>query len=253
MTITITQEHIAKLIAIESGVHYAELPPPGRNPFVAISRPSPVLLSAPHGAITYRHNDREEWHEEDEYTAGMALLLGELCQTSVIAITWRNEEEDPNYYGASHSKYRQALKQLVDDNGIQWVIDLHGASSVTRRMKMLRWVDLGTRKTTPSLAAVHRERLKDLLEDQLGTGRVSHNGFPAEENDRTITAYSHGTLGISAVQVEMRPAVRVAFRRTDASGFTEQGPFSAQPEHVIGMLQALADFIFYLTSETEDS
>lgn len=249
MTIRITPEHVSRLIAIESGVHYVEPPLPGRNTFVAITRPSPVLLSAPHGAMTYRNDGKEVWHDEDEYTAGMALLLGEICQTPVMATIWRNEKEDPNYHKVAQSSYKQTLTQIVQDGGIQWVIDLHGASPVTPRMKPLRWVDLGTRKTMPSLAAVHRERLKRLLEDQLGPGRVSHNGFPAEVNDRTITAYSHGTLGISAVQVEMKPCVRVAFRRTDATLFAKEGPFSAEMDHIVGVMQALAHFITYLTRE----
>ena len=251
MTLTITPKHLTQLIAIESGVHYTELPPPERDPFVVIPRPSSVLLSAPHGALTYRNNEHELWHDEDEYTAGIALLLSELCQTSVIATVWRNEKEDPNYHGETRSKYKQALKQLVRSQGIQWVIDLHGAGTTTTQMEKIRWVDLGTRKQKPSLSPAHRHKLMHLLEARLGTGRVSHNGFPAEFEGRTITAYSHGILGLSAVQVEMKPCVRVPFRRTDAALFAENGPFSAKPDHVIGMLQALADFITYLTLEVE--
>ena len=52
--VTITIDHISQLIALEAHVHYAEPPPPGRDPFVAVRRSSPVLLSAPHGAICGR-------------------------------------------------------------------------------------------------------------------------------------------------------------------------------------------------------
>ena len=39
---------------------------------------------------------------------------------------------------------------------------------------------------------------------------------------------------------------RVPLRRTDASTYLTEDPFSAQPQHVIGMLQALASFVEYL-------
>jgi hypothetical protein len=79
---------------------------------------------------------------------------------------------------------------------------------------------------------------------------VSHNVFPARVNRRTITAYSHGVLGVHAVQVEMKSAVRVPERRVDTAAFAECGPFAARPEDVIGMLQALADFCAYLGRAT---
>lgn len=248
MTVTITPNHVTQLIAIESSVHYTETPPPGRNPFVVIPRKSPVLLSAPHGAITYRNNVDQVWHEEDEYTAGMVLLLGELCQTSVIATTWRSEVEDPNYHGEARSAYKQAIRQLVQEKGIRWVIDLHGASDSSLEPGQL--VDLGTRKEKQSLPVERLRKLTHLVEKRLGQGTVSYNHFAAEFPG-TITAYSQGKIHIHSVQVEMKPAVRVPLRRTDASTFAESGPFAAQPEHVIGMLQALADFIASLESETK--
>jgi len=40
--------------------------------------------------------------------------------------------------------------------------------------------------------------------------------------------------------------VRVPERRVDATAYAESGPFAARPENVVGMLQALADFVAYL-------
>src|SRR6266536_2014367 len=97
--IILAEHTIERLIQIEAGIHYTELPPPERTPFVVVRRDSPIILSAPHGAITYRNNGKEIWHEEDEYTVGMALLLSELCKTSVIATIWRTEDSDPNEHG----------------------------------------------------------------------------------------------------------------------------------------------------------
>ena len=66
----ITEEHIKRLIEIESQVHYSTPPDLSIQPFVTIIKQSPVLLSAPHGAMTLRNNHQELWHEEDESNTG---------------------------------------------------------------------------------------------------------------------------------------------------------------------------------------
>jgi hypothetical protein len=51
--ITVTHTHLDQLVALEAHVHYAEPPPAGvTQPYVLVERPSPVLVSAPHGALT---------------------------------------------------------------------------------------------------------------------------------------------------------------------------------------------------------
>jgi hypothetical protein len=208
---------------------------------VVVPRLSPVLLSAPHGAITHRNNARQVWHDEDDYTAGLALLLSELCGTSAIATIWRTEQSDPNYHRQAKSPYKRALKRLVNEMGIRWVIDLHGAADTSLPPHQL--VDLGTRKNKRSLPREQLDTLSALLESKLGRDTVSHNIFAAQVDLRTITAYSHGVLGLHAVQVEMKSAVRVPLRRVDATAYALEGPFSARYQDVIGLMQALADFM----------
>ena len=84
------------------------------------------------------------------------------------------------------------------------------------------------------------------MEARLGPGVVSRNAYPALSAERRITGYCHGILGVHAVQVEMRPAVRTVFRRVDGSAYRRFGPFAAAPGQVLGMLQALAGFVAYL-------
>lgn len=241
MTTRINTDHIDQLVAIESHVHYAETPPPGRDPFLVVPRPSPVLLSAPHGAITFRNHARQVWHDEDDYTAGLTLLLSEWCGTSAIATTWRTAQSDPNYHRRPKSPYKRALERLVNDMGIRWVIDLHGAADTSLPPHQV--VDLGTRKTKRSLPHIQLDRLTTLIESKLGQDTVSHNRFPAHVDGRTITAYSHGVLGLHAVQIELKSAVRVPVRRADATAYAIEGPFSAHAQDVIGLMQAIADFI----------
>lgn len=238
-----------RLVSIESHVHYGEAPPPGQTPFVVVSRESRVLLSAPHGARTFRNDAGEVWHEEDEYTAGMALLLSELCGTSAIATIWRIDDADPNVHGEARCEFKQALRSLVRSQNVRWVLDLHGASESSGPMGD-SLVDLGTRQEKKSMGPIHRDKLVELIVGHVGPGVVSIDKWPAS-TPGTITAYSQEALGIQAVQIEMKPSVRVVRRRPDASAFATGGPFSAESRRVSGMLQAIAAFIAYLQAMPE--
>ncbi len=239
--VAVRRAHLLDLVRIESQVHYAVPPPENTAPFVIVRRPSPVLLSAPHGAITYRGNAQEEWHQEDDYTAGMALLLGKLCGTSVMATVWRTVDSDPNYHREPRSPYKRALRELVAELGVRWAVDLHASADASLPARVL--VDLGTRQELGSLPCAQLERLKDRLEAALGPGTVSQDRFPARREGRTITAFCHGVLGLHAVQVEMKSAVRAVVRRRDATAYAEWGPYRADPADVLGMMGALAAFV----------
>jgi len=242
------QGKLDTLIEIESHVHYGEPPPPCRDPFVIVKRDSPVLLSAPHGARTFRNEENERWHEEDEYTAGMALLLGQLCNTSVIATVWRTDDCDPNTHYEECCAYKGAMRKLVREKNIRYVIDLHGAASHHPWL-----VDLGTRydkddkdDKRPSLDCSHRKRLKKCIVDRLGEGALSKGNVNGAKDKGRVTAFAQEGLDLQAVQIEMNSRVRIPFRRTDASRFAIDGPFSAEPSKVVGMMQALVEFISYL-------
>ena len=240
-------EHISELVSIESRVHYTEPPPPGREPFVIVRRDSPVLLSAPHGARTCRKNRKETWHEEDEYTAGMALLLSELCGTSAIATAWRIDDYDPNWHQSC--AYKDALADLIQDQeaNICFVIDLHGAALHSAHLAKTQLIDLGLGENNNYLAEAHRKRLIKIIEARLGAeaiDRKGKRGFPAT-NENRIAHFCH-KLGVDAVQIEMKPSIRVPFRRTDASCFAQEGSYEAPQENVVAAMQALVDFIEYL-------
>lgn len=239
--VAVRRAHLLDLVRIESQIHYAVSPPEDRAPFVIVRHPSPVLLSAPHGAITYRGNTRETWHQEDDYTAGMALLLAQLCGTSAIATVWRTGDSDPNYHGEPRSPYKRALRALAAEAGVRWVVDLHASADASLPARVL--VDLGTREELGSLPRGQLERFKGLLEATLGPGTVSQDRFPARREGRTITAFCHGVLGLHAVQVEMKSAVRAVVRRREATAYAEWGPYRADPADVLGMMGALAAFV----------
>jgi hypothetical protein len=96
MILALSNSVVDRLIQTESFVNYNNPPPPETQPFVVVKRKSNILISAPHGCRTFRNRNGQTWHDEDEYTAGMALLLGELCRVNVIATLWRTDDSDPN-------------------------------------------------------------------------------------------------------------------------------------------------------------
>lgn len=253
--VTITEKHIRQLIQIEAAVHYYTPPPLNRNPFVTVKRNSPVLLSAPHGAITVRKSPKKFFHREDQYTAGIALLIGKLCHTSVIANIWLTPDSDPNYHFEDHSRYKQEVRQLVQESGIKWVIDLHGVQKNSPRIGKNQLVDLGTRKGKRSLRPELVDFLKRRINQRLlGEDFVQENGYPAYETRDFIsmTAFCHQMLRIEAVQIEMKPQVRIPLRRAEGKNGGRASTPKGEIAPVLGMMQALADFVEYLHQLTEE-
>ena len=246
--VTITEQHIKRLIEIESHVHYSLPPDIPRRPFVVIERKSPILISAPLGSISLRNDQKQLWHEEDEYTAGMALLLGELCQTSVIASTWKTIDSDPNYHFELRSPYKQEIRRLVKSKDIYWVIDLHGAGLNSTTLGKDKLIAIGTRKDEKSFNPETVKLFRDLLINNLRKNYISEDKFSAyaTKTRMSITAFCHQTLEIDAMQIEMKPHVRVPMRRVDSSAYHSGEHFDPEPTKVIGMIQALVDLIGYL-------
>lgn len=257
--VIITQEHVSQLVQIESETHYNTSPPRGETPFVVVHRNAAVLLSAPHGARTYRNNSSERWHEEDEYTAGMALLLSELCGAPVIATTWRIDDHDPNWH--SPCAYKEAMAELIQQTNIRYVIDLHGAALHSATLDPDQTIDLGFRSEQKSERSMD-ERYVKALENYLQVTDTScdptyfvvgRNRFAAR-GSRTITTFAYDQLvpgtqdRVQAIQIEMKPQVRVAHRFPTATLFKSCGPFEADPNSIVHMLQALANFITYLST-----
>jgi hypothetical protein len=240
--------HLKELIRIEKEVHYCFAPPQGRMPFIVIERDSPILLSAPHGAITFRNDAKRLWHEEDEYTAGMALLLAEIFQTSVIATTWKTCDSDPNFHHEPRSIYKREIRRIVRACGIRYVIDLHGASDTTEKIPTGKLVDLGIRGDLNSLEPKLTNLLEKRINENLGGDFVNRNGFPAIaiEDLMTITAFSHHKLKIQSVQIEMRPLVRIPERRIDSSAYAKGEQLKSDPELVLSMMHGLGEFLLHL-------
>lgn len=264
---TITLDHINELIAIEKKVAYDIPPPVGQEPFICMERNSPVLISAPHGARTFRNSEKEIWHEEDEYTAGMALLLAELSGVSALAMIHRCDQYDPNFSTDEETTYKQAIGRMLLSENVRFVIDVHGAALNSPTLDAHQTIDLGIRQNNPydppSMCLPHIEKLEALLShkgDRCNPSCfiIGRNKFPGAGEGTISTFASRQRIPntkdhVQSIQIEMKPQVRIAQRFPSATLYKSCGLYQAEPECVMHMLQSLVDFINYLKQKSQTS
>lgn len=167
----------------------------------------PVLISAPHGAMHFRKRGNR-WKGEDEYTAALAIKLGQLTGAHVMYV--RNKAaEDPN--NDLKSKYKSAVARAVKEHNIKFILDLHG-SDEKRPFK----VDIGILNSEPgkSSCPTFKETIQEVLSDfepECFNKRFSANGAG------TLTYFARKELGIEAAQVEINARYRIVERKPDSA------------------------------------
>lgn len=241
---------LGRLVELEADVLYRE-PAGEEEPRIgSLSGTTPVLLSAPHGAI---HTRRGEAKEEEEFTAALACLVAELTDAHAL-YTRRRSPTDPNWY--RDVPYKRRLRRIVARDGIAFVLDVHGTAP-SRDLG----VALGTMhgRSCPE----HRGVIIRLLEhhgfrqrrdsddrpdhlDTLDTLDVDET-FTAEgvNDQQTVTAFAWETLGVPSAQLELHPGLRVVERREDA---TLPRPFHGDPQRIQRTVQALVDVVEAISS-----
>ena len=109
------------LVELENDIRYQDYASNSEPEYLHVVGTVPILISAPHGAVHTRNGDKEE----DEYTAGLARLVGERTGAHVLYAR-RKSKTDPNADTAAPYKY--SLMEIVRQNNIRFVIDIHGAN-----------------------------------------------------------------------------------------------------------------------------
>jgi hypothetical protein len=238
------------LISFEKTIKYDELPNEEEQPFRLIEGFGSVLLSAPHGAKSYRNNGKEIWHEEDEYTAGLAFLLHDITRAHVIATTSKTAEFDPNF--TKDNRYKDALRDFVDKNGIEYVVDLHGAAIKSEKLSKKQLVDIGVGgRPSITMNGGLFDQITEIIETRLGKGstnRGNKEGFDAVITGGTITSFCY-KLGLQAIQIEMKPQVRVVKRLRSATLYKLCGEFEGKKRLIAQMIKALGETIIFLNSQ----
>jgi len=219
-------------------VRYQDDPSPGEAAFHYRPGTRPVLVSAPHGALHWRHNG---WKGEDEYTAALAHLLAE--QTGAHALyTIRRIRPDPNF--EDDSDYKQTLARLLGEHDIALVLDLHGA-----RCGRDFGLELGTMGglTCPDYEATiiqhiewqgfvrnHRRSLDRLWVNQF---------FKGGARQRTVTRFVWERCGVNAAQIEINAHLRVVHRKPDAMLYADDPGFAADLVRLRRAVHALVRII----------
>ncbi len=223
-------------MALESETGYQTDPAPGEDSFLVIPGNLPVLLSAPHGAAHWRN---ERYKEEDEYTSGLARLIGESTGAHVICVH-RRSSTDPNM--DVDAPYKAALKEIVRLRNLRIVLDIHGCKPENGF-----GIALGTMKgaSCPRHRPVILQILnkQGFLESSAGLAGLNvDKKYPAmgEDSREPVTRFVWEKLGLSAAQFEVNAHLRVVQR---LPGATMPEPFAGDPEGILHMIATLAALV----------
>jgi hypothetical protein len=195
----------------------------------------PILISAPHGTKHYSASEGR-WRAKDACTSSMAIMLGRLTGAHVIYAKYKTTE-DPNC--DEPSRYKDFLERVVRENGIRFVMDLHGAGR-NRPFK----IDVGTMGDETDLSSC--PTYKPIIAEAFrGFGdRVFNKRFQGK-NTGTITNFARNHLGVEAAQFEINARYRI-IKSADPS-------LRARPSDVNDLMGRFRDMIININAKIESS
>ncbi len=205
------------------------------EPYGFVKGSIPILISAPHGAQHYR---QDHWKGEDEYTSSLAIVLGQLTGAHVLYAKNRTPE-DPNRDGSGSCGYKELVREVVAEYGIQFVIDIHG-SDKDRPYK----VDVGVISADPARTSCPTYRR--IIEDAFaGFQEPIFNQFFAAKGHGTITSYCRNELGVESAQFEINARYRVLDRKPDSckARAHHDADFQANDRDVLELISRMAAMI----------
>lgn len=242
MGIIKTQDAIIdRLVELESGIQYQEYASDSEPEFLHIPGTLPILISAPHGA---KHTRDCEDKEEDEYTAGLARLIGERTGAHVLYAR-RRSRTDPN--AAFDAPYKQSLLKIVQDHQINFVLDLHGAKAASKF-----GIALGTGKGISCNDLEKQTIIKTFEKHNLSeinlasTSRLDiDQQWPGLGNDlREPIIKFCKKHAIPAAQLEINARLRIPKRKEDSS---IREDFTGDTASILNLVNALTDLVVSLS------
>jgi hypothetical protein len=201
----------------------------------------PILISAPHGARAFRNL---KWKEEDEYTASIAIKLGDITGAHVIYVK-NKTYEDSNYI--RKTRYKEKVKDIIRDDGIKFLLDLHGVNK-DRPFKIC----VGTRynnnneSSCPTYKHIIEEALRDFQEPPI----FNRRNFKAKKKE-TVTSFARKECGIESAQVEINARYRIVERKPDSSkAISGKEPvFKAEERDVLDLFNHLKEIILRVSEK----
>jgi hypothetical protein len=201
----------------------------------------PILLSAPHGA---KHLRNGTWKGEDEYTAALAIALGELVGASVIFVK-NKTEEDSNWL--PRTRYKDAIKQMVHEREIKFLVDIHGAD-IGRNYKVnVGIIDVEDMKRCSC------PRCKPIIEDAFRDFQhpLFHLDAFTAASSETVTSFARHCCGIEAAQFEINARYRIVERKPDSTRALhgDEPHIRAKETDVLELVQCLKDMVKRINEE----
>ncbi|GJM42543.1 MAG: hypothetical protein DHS20C20_28250 [Ardenticatenaceae bacterium] len=228
-----------RLKELETAVAHKSRPLNGERPYFHQSGSLPILISAPHATA---HRRRNRLKREEGFTGGMAHLLAETTGAHALYCCYQSPD-DPNW--DPRSPYKTELKNIVNENEIQFVLDLHGMSN---RHKIGLALGSMNGRSCPRQEPTILETLSSkFIQTNESTAKsflrlrwdhfvLNHSRFTGGVTNQTITRFVSQQLGIPALQVELCAAVRVVANPTSRLPFP---PYRGQPEPILQTVAAL--------------
>jgi len=237
------KDPIVQLVELENDILYQEYANDKQPEYAYIKGDIPILISAPHGAA---HTREGSIKEEDEYTAGLARLIGNRTGAHVIYAR-RKSRTDPN--ADTLAPYKQKLLQIVQENKIIFVLDLHGANK-DRDFGIALGTMHGKSCSEKEKQIIVRTFEKFWI-SETGNGllRLDDNNQLSGEGSNhrePIVKFCHRN-SISAAQIEINAWLRIPKRREDASAPDKN--FMGDQRLIINIINALSDIVSSICEE----
>ncbi len=135
-------------------------------------------------------------------TGGIAEYLCARFGAWGVMRTW-NANDDPNYSGDEWSEvYRRAVADLVQEQGIEWVFDIHGCRDIYGFE-----MDVGVNGGENLACTLDEVRELVRYWRELGLDARIDERFLAQ-GERTVSNATHCATGVNCLQVEVSGRVR---------------------------------------------
>jgi hypothetical protein len=227
---------IPQLVELEQDVRYQDFSSETESEFLYETGKIPILISAPHGAVHTRNGDKEE----DEYTAGIARLIGHKTAAHVLYAR-RKSRTDPN--ANLDAPYKALLHQIVRENAIRFVMDLHGANSNSDFGVAVGTMHGKSCSVSDKLLIINTFRKYSIIEEGELLSRLDvDTKFAAEGNNgrEPITKFCN-RIAVPAAQFEINAHLRIPIRREDATN--HDIPFAGNPKLIANLIGSLIDIV----------
>jgi hypothetical protein len=230
---------LERLIQLEEDIRYQEPARDGEAEFAYQPGSLPVLISAPHGAAHTRDGKHKP---EDEFTAGLARLLGEQTGAHVLYAR-RRSATDPNV--DRDAPYKQLLAEIAAAHSLRFVLDLHGTRDGWNcgiELGTARGASCSPDETSLIVSTLEEHGFRLASPDRLTRLRVDkfYTGAGTAHAERVIM-FACRRLGLAAAQFELNAHLRIPQRKPDSSGTDKD--FRGDPALIERTIEAFAELV----------